>query len=343
MPLQIVRNDITKVRADAIVNSANPHPVIGGGADSAIYEAAGKEALLKARERIGEIPRGQAAVTAAYNLPAQYIIHTVGPKYIDGNHGEEELLRSCYRESLKLISALKCRTAAFPLISSGSYHFPKDLALQVALDELGAFLMKEDMTIYLVVFDRESFALSSKLFNDVSQYISDHEVRKKEEEEYFWHYYKAANAPVSGVRPPREEKRRRPRAEAAVQMPAAEEKIEFIPEKTFQVRLLELIDKSGMNDPEVYKRAGLDRKLFSKIRSNEDYQPSKRTVIALGLALHLCLDDMTDLLSRAGFALSNSSKADLIIRYCIERKIFDIIHVDAILFEFDQPTLTKAG
>ncbi len=342
MPLQIIRNDITKVRADAIVNSANPHPIIGGGADSAVYEAAGVEELLNARQIIGEIPRGQAAVTQAYNLPAKYIIHTVGPKYIDGNQGEEELLRSCYRESLKLIKKLGCSSAAFPLISSGSYHFPKDIALQIALDELGSFLMKEDMTIYLVVFDRESFALSSKLFHDVSQYISEHEVSRKEEKEYSWRYDRVGS--VQSLRPSYiGGRRRRRKDEDLMQMSAPqEEQIKFIPEKTFQVRLLELIDRSGMNDPEVYKRAGLDRKLFSKIRSNEDYKPSRRTVISLGLALHLCLDDMTDLLSRAGFALSRSSRADLIILYCIEKEIYDIYKVDAILFEFDQPTLTKA-
>ena len=142
MPLKIVRNDITKMEADAIVNTANPRPQVGDGVDSRIYEAAGFEQLLAEREKIGYIQRGDAAATPGFNLPAGYIIHAVGTSWSDGNHGEREILKSAYSRSLKLAEELKCKSIAFPLLSSGNYGFPKEEALKIALDTINSFLMK---------------------------------------------------------------------------------------------------------------------------------------------------------------------------------------------------------
>ncbi len=475
MPFQIIRNDITNVRADAIVNTANLDPVFSRGTDGALFRAAGEEALLDERKQIGHIPAGEAAVTPAFGLDAGYIIHTVGPVWQGGGQGEADVLRSCYRNSLRLAREQGCESIAFPLISTGVNGFPKEEALQIAVSESSAFLAKEDMMIWLVVFDRESFALSEALFAGIDSYIDDHYVADRMAGEY------EAAAPagmngdssavptgvngdspavpvgvngdssevptgvngdrpavpagvngdssavptgVNGDRPAapadvngnspaaaagmndgsfaadrpkshrnksgllrnlrklsEKKKRRQNRASepAAMQMPqpsfmqrdAAEEKAPVPPAaaqaafpsafppktkksavqersledvvahlgETFQQRLFRLIDERGMTDVEVYKKANLDRKLFSKIRCNAEYRPKKITVVALAMALELNLDETKDLLSRAEMALSPSSKFDLIITYFIEREVYDIYTINIALFQHEQPLL----
>ncbi len=339
MPLHLIRNDITKVKADAIVNTANPYPVIGGGTDTAVYRAAGEEKLLAARKKIGMIAEGDAALSRAYGLDAKYIIHTVSPYWEEGKDCVG-LLRSCYVKSLELARKHRCESIAFPLLASGSNRFPKDIALQTALSTIQSYLFEHEMEVFLVVFDKASFRLSEKLFSGVKSYIEEHQVTERERDEY---------APRRREKPPLHHnismplsvgQYREEREEAPAEAPMYDAQI-FLPkkEKTFQVRLLELIDASGESDPAVYKRANLDRKLFAKIRKDENYKPSRKTAAALALALRLSLDDAADLLSRAGIALSPSSSFDLILRYCFEHGIYDIMEVNAILFEFDQETL----
>jgi O-acetyl-ADP-ribose deacetylase (regulator of RNase III) len=349
VPFKIIRNDITKVKADAIVNTANPKPIYADGTDAAVYEAAGKEELLAARKEIGEILAGEVAVTPAFGLPADYIIHTVGPVWIDGKSGEFNTLASCYEKSLHKAVELKCRSIAFPLISTGVYGFPKDKALQIAISVISRFLLANEMDVILVVFDRRAFELSGKLFQDVDAFINENDVSLKQKKEY--------SAYESGSREEkylREEQIRRAEEVSClqpeldfmpIQAPIAEDPdrslddvIEEIGE-TFQQRLLHLIDERGLSDVEVYKRANMDRKLFSKIRCKEDYKPKKKTVLALAIALELDLKDTRDLLGRAELALSPSSKFDLIVEYFISRGVYDIYTINMALFQHQQPIL----
>ncbi len=376
MPFQIVRNDITRVAADVIVNTANPYPRIGRGTDSAIYQAAGIEQLMKARKEIGIIPRGQAVATPAFNLHAKYIIHTVGPSWRDGQQGEEDTLRDCYRNSLALASNLGARSIAFPLISSGSYGFPKEKALQIALDEISAFLMIHEIQVFLVVFDRHAVRLSRQLVGAIDEYIDEHLVKTIWNSEYAGHHGRGRWSPDHERRREREDLTEVPLhsepAELsapsygnifgsfqAISQPESIEEQEYADStfsaanktldemlgdsgETFQQRLLHLIDKSGMDDVTVYKKANLDRKLFSKIRCKPDYKPKKQTAIAFAIALELDMDAMQDLLSRAEIALSPSSKFDLIITYFVTNRIYDIFQINAALFQYGQPTLGTA-
>ena len=379
MPLTIIRQSITEVDADAIVNTANPHPVVGGGTDTAVYEAAGFDALLEARKEIGDIRAGNAAVTPAFNLPYKIIIHTVSPMWADGNHGETETLRSCYLRSLEEAEKHECESVAFPLLASGSNGFPKDIALKTALDAIQSWLMTHEMNVILAVFDKESFELSSNVYADVKSYIEEHRVSDLEKKEYGARRRRRDSTlpfdvigmalPVSSspMHHPGEKKEAEDEKEerynaAPVYSDAAEsyessthvyareayapDEISFSDilrgrkkEETFQVKLLQLIDESGETDPMVYKRANIDRKLFAKIRKDENYKPSRKTAIALAIALKLSLPEAQDLLKRAGFSLSQSSTFDLIIRYCFDRRIYDISQVNAILFDFDQEIL----
>ena len=368
MAFKIVRNDITKVAADAIVNSANPNPEYAAGVDGVIYAAAGAEALLLEREKIGEMNAGQAAVTPAFDLDAKYIIHTVGPAWVDGKHGEFADLRSCYENSLKLAQELGCESIAFPLIATGVYGFPKADALRIAISVFSDFLMKADMEIILVVFDRESFVLSDKIFSDVDSYIDENYACKQIKEEYG---SEQAYKFHSGNRLGRLFADRRSAEKAKSVEAECDEEIDFADEKpcmfalmamsapmmadtfvgssldekvshiadTWQESLLHLIDEKGYTDTEVYKRANVDRKLFSKIRGNTAYQPKKITAVAFALALKLNLDETKDLLGRAGYALSPSSKFDLIIEYFIEHEVYDTYTINLALFDHDQPTL----
>ena len=339
MPFEIVRNDITNMHADAIVNSANPQPVVGTGTDSSIHEKAGPK-LLAARQKIGPIPVGQAAITPAFQLHAKYVIHTVGPIWKGGSSGEEDLLRSCYDRSLQLALEHNCKSIAFPLIATNNYGFPRDKALQIAVSAFSEFLPEHEMQIYLVVFDRASYTLSEKLFHSIASYIDDHYVALWEEAAY-------------GTE--KQSVRRTIRRQDA-DLPVCKEAAPFAPmpmaakpaslkdllrqaDAGFTETLLKLIDKTGRKDSEIYKKACLSKQHFSKIRNNPDYKPTKQTAIALALALELDLEQTKDLIGRAGYALSNSSKFDLIIRYFIEQKNYNVVEINMALYEFDQSLL----
>lgn len=330
MPFEIVRNDITNMAVDAIVNTANPRPVIGLGVDSMIHEKAGPK-LLEARKSIGNIAVGDAAVTDAYGLQAKYVIHTAGPVWRGGFFGERKFLRSCFDRALALAAEKNCQSIAFPLISTGNYGFPKDQALQIAIAAFSEFLPEHDMQIYLVVFDKKSLRLSEKLFQRVASYIDENYVDDCRTFRY--------SVPI-------ERNIRRRREAEQYEIASARECVPCAPmsladklkqaDAGFTETLLKLIDKTGKKDSEIYKRANLSKQHFSKIRNNPDYKPTKPTALALALALELDLEATKDLIGRAGFALSNSSKFDLIIQYFIEQGNYNIIEINMALYEFDQ-------
>ena len=344
MPFAIVRNDITKMQVDAIVNSANPRAIVGGGVDRAIHQAAGAE-LLAARKKIGNIATGTAAVTPAYRLHARYVIHTVGPVWQDGSHGERELLSRAYQNSLRLAAERDCSSIAFPLLSAGVFGCPSEIAIAAAVQAIRDFLQEHDMDIYLVVFDRKSFKISDTLFDDVQSYLDERYVAELLEEEYRGDdrdrriaacheaaYLDAAEACVSEAAPMFAAK------DADVGARSLEHLLDDI-DDTFSETLLRLIDLKGKSDPEIYKRANVDRKHFSKIRNNPAYQPSKNTALTFAVALELDLDETRDFIGRAGYALSHSSKMDVIVEYFIERKEYDIFTINETLFAFQQPLL----
>lgn len=356
MPFNIVRNDITKIIADAVINTANPNPCFVSDIDAAIYTAAGEKELLQARKVIGDIAVGEVVVTPAFKLNAQYIIHTVGPTWQGGAHGEFEKLFACYEKSLVKAKELGCKRIAFPLISTGVYGFPKNDALQIAIRAISKFLLENDMKVELVVFDRKSFELSGEIFAEVDEYIDEHYVKKQLNDEYnvvreSSDSYKLEKQRFRrrGLRAEREAEQRicsdleRNLAEESVKrcIPVSYN-LDDIDEsigETFQERLLRWVDEKGLSDVEVYKKANMDRKLFSKIRCNVDYKPKKKTAVALAIALELDLEDTVDLLGRAEIALSPSSKFDLIIRYFISNQIYDVYTINMALFKHNQQIL----
>ena len=352
MPFEIIRGDITEIKADAVVNTANPDPVIGSGVDAGIHKKAGAK-LIKARKKVGPIAVGQAVITPAFDMDAKYVIHAVGPVWEDGEHGETALLRQCYDNALALAAKKRCKSVAFPLLSAGNYGFPKAVALQVAVSAFSAFLMDHEMRILLVVFERDAFVLSEKLFQSVRSYIDEHYIQEKLQEEYAAAdstvLYRAfrerrqsdrtdfmapqTTAPMSARPAPT-----LPLAAAA----APRTSLEDLLKKTdagFSETLLRLIDRTGKKDSEVYKKANIDRKLFSKIRGNPAYKPSKATALAFAVALELDLDETRDLIGRAGYALSHSSKFDIIVEYFILQKNYNVMELNETLFAFDQPLI----
>ena len=338
MPFQIIRNDITKVHADVIVNTANPLPQFGSGTDGAVYRAAGAELLLAERRKIGEIAAGEAAVTPAFALPAKYIIHTVGPVWTDGRHGEQEILCACYQNALRLAAEYSAESIAFPLISTGVYGFPKDIALHIALSEISRFLLTHDMQVILVVLGEEAFALSEKLVGSIDTFLDAHQAAALEHAEYS----ERRNLEAHRRRRAIQQAGRSQSAAVPAHAPADPQTLEQMlggAGDTFQQRLFKLIDASGMDDVTVYKKANIDRKLFSRIRCKPDYTPTKKTAVAFAVALRLDLHTMQDLLARAGIALSPSCKFDLIILYCVQHEIYDIFEINAVLFRYGQPLL----
>lgn len=351
MPFEIVRNDITQMRVDAIVNAANRSLLGGGGVDGAIHSAAGPELLAECRTLNG-CETGQAKITKGYRLPARYVIHTVGPIWHGGQNGEEALLLSCYRNSLELALQHGCESVAFPLISAGAYGYPKEQAMAVAVEAISQFLLAHDMMVYLVVFGHTEFLTGKKLFRDVQEYIDDvyaaAHVSKNSENirEALWHRDELAALALDEEIGREKSARRQPLAAPKGKLPrsAAPDWASMLrrTDEGFSQSLLRLIDEKGMTDAQCYKRANVDRKLFSKIRSNPAYKPSKPTVFAFAIALELSLPETHRLLNRAGFALSHSSKFDIILEYFIKTRNYNIYEINEVLFEFDLPLLGSA-
>lgn len=359
MSFQIIRNDITKVKADIIVNTANPKPTYGSGTDSAIYKAAGEKELLSARKKIGNIARGDVAVTPAFNLDAKYIIHTVGPVWDGGDKGELDILRSCYEKALSLALELKCKSIAFPLIATGVYDFPKDKALQIAMSTIQAFLLENNMKVILVVFDRKAFELSGKVIDNIREYVDSNYVKTASKKEYFNYSVETYDDAVLDYC---EENKRNSRL---LREQSRDESGQYIDikdikshseksfakkikiddlisssDKTFQEKLFEIIDERGLTSPQVYKNY-ISKQVFSKIQSDKEYHPNKFTAIALCLSLHLDVEQTQDLIGRAGWTLSPSNKADLVVKGCILNHEYNIVKINCILFDFNCLELQK--
>lgn len=317
MPFIIMRNDITKMPADAIVNAANTALKMGGGVCGAIFKAAGASELESACNKLAPIKTGEAVITPGFKLPVKYVIHTAGPVYNGGNYGEEELLRSCYLNSLELALENGCESIVFPLISSGIYGYPKAEALRVATAAIREFLADHDLYVTLVVFDKAAFSASEKLMSEIEAFIGENYIGEHDDSRRFNHLLKVK--------------------ENVLIMSRDAEPGSL--DEPFSQILLQLIDAKGRTDVEIYKLANINRKLFSKIRSNKDYMPSKRTVIAFAVALKLTLSETDDLLERVGYALSRSQKSDVIIEYFIARGIYDIFKINEVLFSYDLPLL----
>ncbi len=341
MPFTIVRQDITKMKVDAIVNAANTDLQMGGGVCGAIFKAAGAAKLQAACDKLAPIKTGEAVITPGFGLPAKFIIHAAGPVYQQWNKEQnEQHLRYAYTNSLKRAIESNCESIAFPLISSGIYGYPKDEALQVATSAIQDFLADHDIDVTLVVYDKAAFSISSELIGAVESYIDEHyvethEIRRRqlldverdalyEADEYGTNY----NEPIF-------EEMLSPSVGAAVPLDDLVGNLD----EPFSQMLMRLIDAKEMSDVDVYKRANLDRKLFSKIRSNKGYMPSKRTAIALAVALELSLDETDDFLERAGYALSHAVKFDVIVEYFITNGKYDVFEINEVLFEYDQPLL----
>ena len=329
MPFTIVRQDITEMHVDAIVNAANTALQKGGGVCGAIFKSAGIERLEEACRELAPIGIGEAVITPGFALPARFVIHTAGPVYRDGSSGEEAQLRSCYLKSLKLAVENQCESIAFPLISSGIFGYPKKEALQVAMDAIGDFLEDHNLDVYLAVFDKEAFTVSEELIGEVASYLDANYVEEDVEqrrlrrnllevERGFLTSYQTVG-------------------EAVLEAPLDD--LVGNLDEPFAETLLRLIDTKGKDDVDVYKKANLDRRLFSKIRSNKGYMPSKRTVLALAIGLELSLDETNDLLKRAGFALSHSKVSDVIVEYFIVHGKYNIYEINEVLFRYDQPLL----
>ena len=345
MPLELLRNDITRMQVDAIVNAADPTLLGGGGVDGAIHRAAGPELLRECRG-LGGCRPGEAKLTRGYRLPCRYVIHTVGPVWEGGGQGEEETLRACYANSLALALAEGFETVAFPLISAGAYGYPKDQALAVAVGSISRFLTEHDMTVYLLLFGETEFLAGKKLFRDVQEYIDGHYVETHSEarSEVLSRQRRARGAMRETMAAPdmlMQEAVYGALPDLAAPVGAKPDWDELLrrTDEGFSATLLRLIDESGMTDAQCYKRANVDRKLFSKIRSNPAYRPSKPTVCAFAVALRLSKQQAEDLLRRAGFALSRSSKSDIILEYFLEARRYDIYEINEVLFHYDLPLL----
>ena len=402
MAFQIVRNDITKIKADAIVNTANPEPKYMGGTDSAVYMAAGADRLLEERKKIGVIEEGEVAVTPAFDLDAKYIFHTVGPVWEDGLHGEKESEKKCYENCLNKAAEMGLESIAFTLISTGVNGFPKTEALKIATSAFGSFLTGHEMDITLAVFDSESFSLSGKIFAGISQYIDEHYVEEKIGEEYCCDDMvvsmsdeceagedmlderadgERAAESMRGNGSPRGSSRGRRGARegfsfrnilrpeerksasapceypvcgaaasvpcedtmagaaASVSMQRSLDDVVKNLSETWSESLFRLIREKGYDEVDVYKRANVDRKLFSKIRNDKDYQPKKTTAMAFAVALRLNLDETKDFLGRAGYALSPSSRFDVIVSYFIEEQKYNFMDINVALFDYQEPLL----
>lgn len=349
MPLFIVKNDITKMKTDAIVNAANNSLLGGGGVDGAIHAAAGS-GLKKECEKLNGCDTGDAKITDAYNLPCKKVIHTVGPVWQGGQSGEKFLLTSCYKKSLELAKENGLKSVAFPLISSGAYGYPKDLALKVATAAIKDFLLgqdgTEDMEVYLTIFDKESFIVSEKLIDEIKEYIDDN-------------YSEESSFPFCVEEKPdiRAERKRRIRRELHERVNGTQEckitedfrsslfyaydlsdELDNLDEN-FSEMLLRLIDEKGMTDVECYKKANVDRKVFSKLRNTKEYKPSKTTAVAFALALELPMSEAKKMIESAGYSLTHSNKFDVIIEYFIKNEKYNIFEINEVLFEFDQKLL----
>ena len=361
MPFTLIKEDITRMTTDAIVNAANSSLLGGGGVDGAIHRAAGPGLLEECRTLHGCVT-GDAKITRGYNLPARYVIHTVGPIYEDGHHSERELLYSCYWKSLELAEEYGLESISFPLISAGAYGYPAQEAIQVATEAITKFIETHEMDVYLVLYGVRIKLMSMKVYRDLSRYLDENYIDDNPTfEKLAWDDLHGRRRGMRGMASeeirfqqafePDEDEEEEEEEEVSdsgcyslfqtVYPPVVEKngKFEFNLDESFSEMLLRLIKESGMTETECYKKANIDRKLFSKIRSNKDYRPSKQTVCAFAFALELSVEEAKAMLESAGFALSHSSKFDCIIEYFLKEKCYDLVDVNSALYDYDQALL----
>ncbi len=345
MPLLIVREDITKMKVDAIVTATNEDLIGDGGADGAIHQAAGP-LLEEACQRLGGCKTGEAKLTPGFALQANYIVHTVGPIWRDGRHNEKQLLTQCYQNSLQLAFDNSCESMAFPLISSGTYGYPKAEAFQVAVQTIQTFLLSHDMMVYLVIFDKEAVQIGHKLFHDIQEFIDDNYVADAASSALnFWG--RSNRKMASTVQPislsacyqaEKESSEEELYEAEAFDPESLTERVKMLDE-SFSQMLIRKIDERGMKDSDCYQLANIDRRLFSKIRKDVHYHPKKTTVLAFAIALRLSLQETQELLQKAGLALSHSEVFDVIVEYFIVHGKYDIFELNEVLYRFDQPLL----
>lgn len=354
MPFQIIRNDITKVKADAIVNTANPKVAIGSGVDTAIYNAAGRDKLFAAREKIGPIEPGDVAITPAFDLDAKYIIHAVGCWWEGGDHGEAELLGQCYDKALLLAAKKKCKSIAFPVMATGCYGFPKKLGMEIAVESFTKFLEEHDMEIYLVVFNRETVNISGELGEEVRSFIDDEYVDVAFEDEYAEKglpeglsnasvYMRmpeltVGSAPMAGI--PHSGGIPAKKIKKALKAESLDDVLKGIYTDSFEKHLQQLINKKGLKNSEVYAAANINKQYFSKLLKGK-VKPSKEKVLALAVGLHLNMDETIDFLGLAGYAISPISQTDAVVRYFIEHENYNVIKIDMVLFDYGLDPLSK--
>ncbi len=369
MPFQIIRADITKVKADAIVNTANPSVAIGDGVDSAIYNAAGKEQLFEERKKIGNLEPGEVAITPAFNLDAKYIIHASGPWWDGGKHDEVQLLRQCYDKSLQMAYDTGCKSIAFPLLATGTYGFPKELGLDIAVSSFTRFLEDHEMEIILVVFGKKATDISGRLFDDVKSFIDDDYVSETLEAEYrndrlfgsisqlgrpgkvdessnyesdskYDIAEELEDEDIIGALP---EEAMQPMACASVAMPkesSLEDELKDIYTDSFAKHLQQMINKKGLKNSEVYAAANISKQYFSKLIKGQ-VNPSKEKVLALAVGLRLNLDEAVDFLRLAGYALSPISQTDKVVEYFIRKEEYSVLKIDIVLFDYGLEPLSK--
>ncbi|MCH3950991.1 MAG: macro domain-containing protein [Acidaminococcus sp.] len=338
MPFTILRQDITQMKVDAIVNSANKDLSMGGGTCGSIFKAAGTKALQEACAKLGPIRIGDAVITPGFHLPAKYIIHTAGPVYNRLHSAQcEKALRSAYEAALQLALRQHLKSIAFPLISTGLFGYPKAEALQIAVSEIKQFLELYEMDVYLVIYDKDSFIISESLMGDVQSFIDEHYVKTHEPP-----LNRRRDIEINALMIENRGLDVTHETGALPEDKSLLEQLEHLDEP-FNQALLRLIDQKKMKDSDVYKKANIDRKLFSKIRKGKGYMPSKKTILALAVALELTLPETDALLAKAGYTLSDSIKFDVILQYFIVNRNYDIFTINEVLFKFDQPLLGNVG
>ncbi len=338
MPLQIIQNQITEVHADAIVNASDPWLSGHDGVDQAIQQAAGPE-LSGACRALGGCAVGEAVITGAYRLPAKYIIHTAVPRWSTATNGSEDHLAACYGNALGLAREHQLESIAFPLLGTGPGGFPKAKALRVAISVIGNSLRNHDMMVFLVVPDRAAFALPEGVSHAITRYLADrYEEAPLEQDRHGQTPVELESASETTDQDMAEMTHLRVESPIRDHQRSLEDVVNRVDE-SFSQMLLRLIAEKGMTESQAYKKANVDRRHFSKIRNDIGYRPTKPTVLAFAIALELSLDETQDLLLRAGFALSHSSRFDLIIRYFIEEGIYDVFEINEALYFFEQDLL----
>ena len=363
MPFQIIRDDITKVKADAIVNTANPNVAIGAGVDYAIYQAAGEDKLLSARAKIGELEPGEVGITPGFNLGAKYIIHSCGPWWNGGNQGEAKLLKQCYDRSLKLAYQHRCRSIAFPLLATGTNGFPQKLGIEIAVDSFTRFLTDYEMDIFLVVFGQKSVKISGELGEEVRSFIDDDYVEQTLKDEYELESSDERRYERPSFDSDEYEFRESsgPTDEYDVSLPVSptvgsakpyghtlfsanpvslDDALKNMYTDSFEKHLQQLINKKGLKNSEVYAAANISKQYFSKLLKGQ-VKPSKEKVLALAVGLKLNMDEAVDFLRFAGYALSPVSQTDVIVEYFIRHEDYNVMKIDIVLFDYGLEPLSS--